>query len=266
MDQGRRLVGAALVHRPDPLQLQVMDIAGVDLLEGAVAPVGIVAAPDQPVAFRRIGEHGVRHRLVILDVAHDRLAKAADHAGAVIGVGRRTAEIRIAAGSGTRRRRLDALLDVGRHGAGRDGGDPHRRRRRKFGRAGLGAVGLQDEGDQAGIGFGIQAARLAVGHRGADGVVKIGGGALAPGRDERLAGQRQRIAFAREIGLVAAHAVCRIGGAPGLGLGRGERRRRLGQAHASEQSGARRHKRHNRYGRLPKNSHDSPRAVVRIRT
>ena len=33
MDQGRRFVGAALVHRPHPLQLQVANIAVVDLLE-----------------------------------------------------------------------------------------------------------------------------------------------------------------------------------------------------------------------------------------
>ena len=239
MHDGRGLVGAALVHRPHPLQLQIVDIAAIDLLERAVTPAGIIAAADQPLAIRRVGQHGVGHGRIVLNVADHGLAEAADHARAIVGAGRRTTVIRVGAaarpGSSRRLCRPDPTLDVGRHSARCHGGDFHCCRWCKGGRARGRAIGLQYESHQACVGRRCQTARIAVGHGGADGVVEIGGGAIAPRGDEGFSGQGQRIAFTAQIGLMATDAVGGIGAASGIGLGGRERTRRLGQDRAAQQ-------------------------------
>ncbi len=67
----RRLVGAGVVHRPHPLQLQVLHVVARDLIERAVALPLIIPAHDEPVFRGRIFQHGRRHRHVIPDVAGD---------------------------------------------------------------------------------------------------------------------------------------------------------------------------------------------------
>ena len=67
----RGLVGAAFVHRPDPLQAQILDVVGGDLVERAVVR-GVVVAPDhQPVAGIGIAQHRVGDRDVVLHFAGD---------------------------------------------------------------------------------------------------------------------------------------------------------------------------------------------------
>ena len=44
---------------PRPYQLQIADVVAIHLVERAVAPTVLRAAPHQPVARRRILEHGV---------------------------------------------------------------------------------------------------------------------------------------------------------------------------------------------------------------
>ena len=71
MDDGRRLIRARVVHRPDPCELQLVDVVAGDLIERAVAPPVIVAAEDEPVARRRILQHLRRHGDVVLHLAPD---------------------------------------------------------------------------------------------------------------------------------------------------------------------------------------------------
>ncbi len=68
VDEGCRLLRARALHRPRPCELQLLDVPPGDLLERTVAP-GIVGAPPvQPVAWRRIAEHGLGDRLEVADL------------------------------------------------------------------------------------------------------------------------------------------------------------------------------------------------------
>ena len=69
MDDGSRLVGARVVHRPHPLQLQVLHVGWRDLIQRAVAVAVIVAAEHQPVAGRRALEHFGGDGYVVLHLA-----------------------------------------------------------------------------------------------------------------------------------------------------------------------------------------------------
>ena len=70
-DRGR-LIRARVVHRPHPLQLQVLHVGGRDLIQRAVAVALIIAPENQPVARRRILEHLRRDRHVVLHFARQR--------------------------------------------------------------------------------------------------------------------------------------------------------------------------------------------------
>ena len=76
MDDGRHLIGAAVIHRPGPDQLQVFYIGGGDLLERRMTPALVIAAVHQPVAIGGIGQHGVGDGLITLDRAWHRQAEA----------------------------------------------------------------------------------------------------------------------------------------------------------------------------------------------
>ena len=66
VDHGRRLVNARLARVDHPHRLQPADVAGVDLIERAVAPA-VVRAPDhQPVAVVGFEEALCRDGLVVL--------------------------------------------------------------------------------------------------------------------------------------------------------------------------------------------------------
>jgi hypothetical protein len=52
-------LGGARDHRPGPGDLEVLDVALVDLLERAVAVAVKGAPPHQPIGRRRIAQHGV---------------------------------------------------------------------------------------------------------------------------------------------------------------------------------------------------------------
>ncbi len=60
-DQGRGLA-IPVFHPPDPGELQVAHVFGVDLVNWTVSPAIESSAPVQPVPFRRGPEIGVRHR------------------------------------------------------------------------------------------------------------------------------------------------------------------------------------------------------------
>ena len=59
----RRFFLIAGLHVPGPGQPQPSDILRVDLVEGAEAPSGEIAAPHQPIVRCRFGERGVSDRL-----------------------------------------------------------------------------------------------------------------------------------------------------------------------------------------------------------
>ena len=62
----RRLIGAAIVHGPDPIQAQIFDVAGGDRLQRAVA-VSLIVAPDhQPIAGIGMAQHLIGDRHVVL--------------------------------------------------------------------------------------------------------------------------------------------------------------------------------------------------------
>ena len=70
VDERHGLVRAALfADRPDPGELQILDVVARDLVERAVAPALIVAARHQPVAGGRVAQHRVGHRDVVLHFA-----------------------------------------------------------------------------------------------------------------------------------------------------------------------------------------------------
>ena len=54
---GDGLIGAALVHRPDPLQLQILRVVARDLRQRAVARRVLIAPQHRPVARSRIAQH-----------------------------------------------------------------------------------------------------------------------------------------------------------------------------------------------------------------
>ena len=64
MHDGRHFIGAALIHRPGPFELQIFDVGGVDLLERAEAPTLVIAAEHEPVAIRRMMQHRLGDRRV----------------------------------------------------------------------------------------------------------------------------------------------------------------------------------------------------------
>ena len=66
-----RFVALAFVHRPDPRQLQLLDVVACDLGQRAVAPALVVAPRHQPVARIRIAQHLVGHGNVVLHLARD---------------------------------------------------------------------------------------------------------------------------------------------------------------------------------------------------
>ena len=67
----RRLIRAALVHRPHPREPQILDVVACDLSQRAVAPGLVVAAHHQPVAGRRIAQHLVGDGTEVLHLAGD---------------------------------------------------------------------------------------------------------------------------------------------------------------------------------------------------
>ena len=70
----RRLVRAALGHRRDPGQLQLLDVVARDLRQRAEARRVLIAPQHRPVAGRRIAQHLVGDRREGLHFAGDREA------------------------------------------------------------------------------------------------------------------------------------------------------------------------------------------------
>jgi hypothetical protein len=68
IDQRSGFLRSAVVHRPRPRELQLLDVLLVDLFERAVAPCAVGAPPVQPVAGRGIAEHGLRNRAEFFDL------------------------------------------------------------------------------------------------------------------------------------------------------------------------------------------------------
>ena len=63
----RRRLLQAFGHGPGPGQAQAAHVGGVDLVERAVAPVVVGAPPHRPVARRRVDEHLLGDRRVLVD-------------------------------------------------------------------------------------------------------------------------------------------------------------------------------------------------------
>ena len=72
LGERRRLVRAALVHRPDPLQLEVLSVVARDLRERAVARRVLIAPQHRPVTWRRIAQHLVGHGRQVLHLTANR--------------------------------------------------------------------------------------------------------------------------------------------------------------------------------------------------
>ena len=66
VDERRGLL-QALGHGPRPGETQAAHVGRVDLVERAVAPVVVGAPPHRPVARRRVDEHLLGHRRVVVD-------------------------------------------------------------------------------------------------------------------------------------------------------------------------------------------------------
>ncbi len=185
-------------HGPAPDEPEVVDVAGIDLAQGAEA-VGIVAAaPGQPVAGRRVDDRVVGDRREVVE----------------------------------RARQIDIRLGrVGRerHEAEAAGRDPHllearvvRRQRRV---AGHDAVLLQHEGDQTCVLLGRERPGADLRHRRLRDFVQLGDARAAIYLHERRALERITERPVVEIGAVAVGAACGIELRACFGLSRRVRER-----------------------------------------
>ena len=101
----RRLIGAAFVHRPDPFQLQILHVVGGDLVQRAEIRRVVIAADHQPVGRIRIAQHRLGDRDEVLHFAVDRDADWRRGAATAAAASRRLSRRCGAATAGLRRRR-----------------------------------------------------------------------------------------------------------------------------------------------------------------
>ena len=245
VDDRHVLVRADVVpDRPDPRQPQVLHVVAGDLGERAVAPRLVVAARHQPVARRRIAQHLVGDRHVVLHfTTHGQAARRGRRAAAAggdriaFGVDAAAARARAATRgslSASASRTCGAAAGVGRLGRGLrlrggplargDGADRYRRRRGQRLRARGRAVGPQDVGDDREVLI-VAETGAAGRHRRADESEERVDTLRAPDVHEVGARELRRFVSAAQIGDVTTGAARLIGRAAGIDLCRGEHRR-----------------------------------------
>ena len=220
---GRGGVPAALGEGPDPGQLQVADVAAVDVGQPAVAP-GLVVAPDhQPVVRIRVAQHGVGDRPIAVDGAgrgDSGLARAGGRSRGT-GRGRRGPRRRGRRWDGGVRTRCRGSLRPRRIRSARQRGDGDGRarveRRLPRGRA----VRLEHVGHDLDVGRIAEGARPVGRHRQPHPVEEIARGQVAPELQEARPRQRRGLEAPLQVRLVADGALARVAGAPSFGLRRG---------------------------------------------
>ena len=226
VDDRRRRVPAALVHRPHPGQLQLPDVGPIDLREGAVAPRLVVAPDHQPVAVVRVPQHRVGDRPVVGD--RPRQGDAA----------RRRRRGR---GRPRRRRRQHAVLRPGggRGRRGRDRPDGDGGGLRQGAAARRRAVRLQQVRHHVEVRLVGEGAPLPRRHRNADAGEEITRAQVRPEPQEALSRERRGLEAALQILLVTRGALPLVDRAPRRRLGRrvDPVPRRLGGARRSHAQG-----------------------------
>ena len=214
VDERRGLVGAALVHRPDPLQAQILHVVGRDLIQRAVIGRVVVAPDHQPVGRIRIAQHRLGDRDKVLNFAVD--GDARRRTGSPSAPARRLRGCRRGAAS-RRRRRRDGRGLTSRHRV-----DRHIDLRRERGVAGQGAVRLQDERRDVEVLVLAQRAGPRRRHRQLHERQELARRAPAPGVHELGARQLCGVAAALQIGEMTARAVGLVGRPSRGRLRRGE--------------------------------------------
>ena len=68
VDERRPFLSASIVHRPGPREVKLLDVPAGDLIERAIAPGVVGAAPVRPVARRRIAKRRFGDRLEVFDL------------------------------------------------------------------------------------------------------------------------------------------------------------------------------------------------------
>ena len=220
------LVRARIVHRPHPLQLQVLHVGRGDLIQRAVALALIVAAENQPVSRGRVLEHFGRDGNVVPHFARHgdaairftSTATARRRSRADDRRGRRAAATPAAAATCCGRRRLSR--------------PDQQRADRRFDAcrqrllSGASAVDLQQQGGHRECAFLTQRARVRWGHRLDERREKLVDRARAPLGAEVFALERWRVGGSAKILAVAPRALLRIRAQARLRLCGGEHSRR----------------------------------------
>ena len=214
VNDGRGLIGAGVVHRPAPHQLQTLRVIDVDLIQRAEVMGGLVAANHQPVAGRRILQHRVRHRNVVLHFSGTRDAfrrSRGDYASALrVGIGSR---FTFAAFCGS----VTRGLTVGDQADG--GGVIRGQRLVSTGRA----IPIENVRRDGEICLRSQAVRRGRRHGALNEAVQLARIARAPARHERRAGQCRCVAAARQCRQMARRAIFLVRSLASCDLRRGER-------------------------------------------
>jgi hypothetical protein len=175
MDDWGHFVGAPLVHRPSPFELQILDVVGVDLLQRAETPSLIVAAEHEPIAICGMFQHGVGNRPVGRYLPGDAET-------ALIGRSRRRV---------CQCPELSGELAVGDIADLHIGGAGERLAARRR------AIGFEQESHDVLIGLVAEAAALAQWHGCMEIVVEFSRRTIAPGLEKISIGKGGRFAAAR---------------------------------------------------------------------
>ena len=225
MHDGRRLVGARIVHRPLPDELEMLNVVAVDLIQRAVAPALVVAAEHQPVTRRRVLEHFERHWNIVLHFTVNghpsKIAECAATSAAACAGARSEHHGRVPPPTGSTCVRITAST-ASAAATARSTPDSAER----CGRVGRQCVGsrrsahsLQDVGDDVERRFIAERPRSGRRHAVHDVVEQIGDRSRSPEGDEIHARDRRRIArTVIEVGTVATRTVLRICHTAALGL------------------------------------------------
>ena len=238
VNDGRRLVGLAFVHRPGPCELQLLDVVARDLRERTVTPALIITARHQPVAGIRAAQHLVGDRHVVLHLAGESDPQRAGGCRAAASGRRANAPAALAAASCRgligRPAALCAPVLRGRLSTRRDAADRHGGGRGERLRSRLGAVGLQDVRGDSEILVGAETFSRGR-HRALDELEQVAGRSRAPCVHEIRAGELRRFIATGKVGQVAAGAIRLVHREALGGLARSEHRgwRLLGRHHGN---------------------------------
>ena len=220
----RRLVGARIVHRPLPDELEMLNVVAVDLIQRAVTPALVVAAEHQPVTRRRVLEHFESHWNIVLHFTvnghSSKIAECATtSAAACAGAGSEHHGRGCPTGSTCVRITASTTSASAPATCPPDRVECRRRIGRQFAGACLSAHSLEDVGDHVDSRFIAERPRSRRRHAVHDVVEQISDRSRSPEGDEIHTRHRRCIArTVVEVGTVATRTILRVCDTAALGL------------------------------------------------